>query len=118
MTDELFESAPGVSDADMLRRLRSIGTNHPAFEQLAKLIGNDAKALRALREESQFVRAHPELPAGAKFAAAIRGYLIENKLEWTQQNLQIAVAVYAIDQAPKPTVKDWPPLSEDEKNWS
>ena len=97
--DELFNPAEGVSDAAILRRLRSIGTQHPAFDRLAKLIGDDAKALRALREESQFVRAHPGLPAGAKFAEAVRGYLITNKLEWTQQNLAIAVAAYQIDQA-------------------
>lgn len=94
MEPELFEPGEAVSDATILRRLRSIGTAHPAFEALSKLIGNDMKALRALREESAFIRAHPELPSGPKFAAAIRGYLIANKLEWTQQNLETAVATY------------------------
>jgi hypothetical protein len=97
MEPELFEPGEGVSDATILRRLRSIGTSHPAFEALSKLIGNDMKALRALREESVFIRAHPELPAGSKFAAAVRGYLIANKLEWTQQNLETAVASYMAD---------------------
>lgn len=96
--DELFNPAAGVSDADILRRLRSIGTQHPAFDALVRLIGNDVKALRALREESKFIRAHPELPQGAKFAAAVRGYLIANKLEWTQENLAVAVASYQLDQ--------------------
>ena len=97
MESELFEPGDGVSDAAILRRLRSIGTEHPAFEALSKLIGNDMKALQALRVESAFIRAHPELPPGAKFAAAVRGYLIANKLEWTQQNLETAVASYMAD---------------------
>jgi hypothetical protein len=99
MTD-LFEIAVTVSDADILRRLRSIGMNHPAFEALAKLIGNDMKALRALREESRFVRAHPELPRGPKFAEAVRGYLIANQLEWTQEHLALAVASWQAETAP------------------
>jgi hypothetical protein len=95
MNNDLFEPAPGVSDADILRR---IGTRHPAFDQLAKLIGSPAKALRALREESIFVRAHPELPRGSEFARAVRGYLIANNLEWTQENLKTAVALHGIDR--------------------
>lgn len=94
--DELYNSADGVSDVDVARRLRSLAMYHPAFAQLAKLIGNDLKAVKALREETKFVRAHPELPAGSAFADIIRSYLIANKLEWTQENLEKAVACYLV----------------------
>jgi hypothetical protein len=93
MNNDLFEPVSGISDDEMLRRLR-LGGN-AGFARLAKLIGDDAKALRALREESKFIRAHPELPGGSKFAEAVRGYLIANKLEWTQENLERAVTAAA-----------------------
>jgi hypothetical protein len=95
MNNELFEPEDGTPKAEMLQRLRSIGEAHPAFERMVKLLGSDTKALQAIREEAKFVRAHPELPRSAAFAEIVRGYLITNKLGWTQENLETAVAASA-----------------------
>jgi hypothetical protein len=85
--DELFNPRPGLPDAEVARRCKGSA----AFDKLAELLGDDIRAVKAMREESKFVQAHPELPRGAEFAAGVRGYLVANKLEWTQENLQKAV---------------------------
>lgn len=82
-----------ISDAELMRRLRACEAL--GFMDLAGLLGNDARALKALREEAKFVLDHPEMMRGAAFAAAIRGYLVENKLEWSQENLQKAVSAHS-----------------------
>ena len=79
-----------MSDAEYIRRLR-VAEVAP-FLRLADLLGNDARALRAMREESKFIRAHPGTPVGKEFADKVRGWLISNKLEWNQENLEKAVA--------------------------
>ena len=78
------------SDVEMARRLRM--TLPEEFVKLAELVGNDVKAAHALREESEFMLAHKDLPRNAQFAAKVRGWLIDNKLDWSQENLEKAVA--------------------------
>jgi hypothetical protein len=82
--------AEGMSDAEYIRRLRTAEV--PSFLQLSKLLGNDQKALAAMREETTFVIAHPGLPRESEFATRVRGSLAAAKLEWTQENLEKAVA--------------------------
>lgn len=74
-----------MNDAEMARRLRFSLPSE--FVKLATLLGDDVKAARALREESEFVCARPGLPRGSEFAAKVRGWLISNKLPWSQENL-------------------------------
>lgn len=78
-----------MNDAETARRLRQ-QENLP-FQRLVRLLGgNEVKAVKAMREETEFIAAHPELPTGSQFAADVRGWLIANKLEWTQENLEKA----------------------------
>lgn len=78
-----------MSDAEFARRARL--SEVPTFILLADLLKNDMRAIRAIREEAEFVNARPDLPRGPEFAAKVRGWLVANKLEWTQENLQTAV---------------------------
>jgi hypothetical protein len=79
-----------LTDYEMALRLRQIGSVD--FERLVALLGGDKAAIRAMREETKFIDAHPGLPRSAEFAAKVRNYLVAQKLEWNQDNLEIAVA--------------------------
>jgi len=79
-----------LTDYEMALRLRQIGSVD--FERLVALLGGDRAAIRAMREETKFIDAHPHLPRSAEFAAKVRNYLVAQKLEWNQDNLEIAVA--------------------------
>ena len=79
-----------LTDYEMALRLRQIGSVD--FERLVALLGGDKAAIRAMREETKFIDAHPNLPRSAEFAAKVRNYLVAQKLEWNQGNLEIAVA--------------------------
>ena len=48
-----------------------------------------------MRQEIDFVAKHPELPRSAEYAAKVRGWLVDNKLEWTEENLEKAVVAAA-----------------------
>jgi hypothetical protein len=77
-----------LSDAEYGRRMREAGFS--GFLELARLLGDDVKAAKAMREESEFVRTH-SVPHSNKFAAQVRSYLLAHKLEWTQENLEKAI---------------------------
>ncbi len=79
-----------MSDAELAKRLRI--SENATFIKLVNLLGNDLKAAKAIREEGKFMMAHPEVPADKEFAAKVRAWLVWNKLEWTQENLEKAVA--------------------------
>jgi hypothetical protein len=83
-----------LTDYEMALRLRQIGSVD--FERLAALLGGDKAAIRAMREETKFIDAHPHLPRSAEFAAKVRNYLVAQKLAWNQDNLEIAVAAVQI----------------------
>jgi hypothetical protein len=91
MADEEKDKARkvGLSDAEQARRMRQCEMK--GFLQLAALLHDDVKAVKAMREESAFIAAYPNLPRGDEFAARVRGWLIAERLEWTQENLQKAV---------------------------
>ena len=94
MEENLLDSPERrLSDTELARRLRVMEAS--GFLKLANLLRNDLRAVRAMREESKFTLAHPELPRGPELAGKIRGWLIENKLEWSQENLQKAVDAMA-----------------------
>jgi hypothetical protein len=78
-----------IPEAEQARWLREHATK--GFLQLTELLGDDVKALRAMREESAFIRARPTIPRGDDFAAKVRGWLVAKGLEWSQENLQAAV---------------------------
>lgn len=44
-----------------------------------------------MREETAFIHTRPGLPRGDEFAAKVRGWLVANGMEWSQENLQAAV---------------------------
>jgi hypothetical protein len=82
-----------MSDAEFADRC----AGSQPFEVLVELLGNRVKAAHAIRAEAEFVDARrksglPELPQGDEFAAKVRGWLVTNKLDWTQENLEKAVA--------------------------
>jgi hypothetical protein len=70
-----------MSEEEQARGLRQSGAS--GFLQVAELLGNDVKALKAIKEEAKFIAAHLDLPRGDEFAAKVRGWLLANKLEWT-----------------------------------
>jgi hypothetical protein len=78
-----------MSDAEFARRLRF--SENATFLQIVELIGNDIAAAKAIRAENEFVKTNIGLPRGKEFAAKVRGYLVANKLDWTQENLAKAV---------------------------
>ena len=80
-----------TSLAEFARRLRMAST--PIFLELREMLGDDLKAARAIREEAAFIKTHPDLPRGEEFAGKVRGWLVDNKLEWSQENLEKAVAI-------------------------
>jgi hypothetical protein len=82
----------GISDSEIARRLRMMQS--PEFIKLAALLGNDLRATQALRVEAEFMASRPRLPRSAAFAANVRGWLIARKLEWTEENLEKAVASF------------------------
>lgn len=95
MNEEIEPEKPAkrwrMSDVEFARHC----ANLPPFQRLAKLLGNDVKAAKAMREEIEFVKDRPELPRGEEFADKVRGWLVANKLEWTQENLGKAVVAAA-----------------------
>jgi len=94
------ETPRAETDAETASRMRRV--NPLDFAYMAKLGGDDAKAVKMLLEESRFIRTHPR--RGSEFAwqlddmrtrwpkhrSLVRGFLIANKLEWTQENLEKA----------------------------
>jgi hypothetical protein len=86
----MSERKPPLSAPDILRRLRI--ARPPGFQKLLQLHGgNQHKALKSLREEIEFVESHPNLPRDEEFATRVRTWLIDNDLEWSQENLEEAV---------------------------
>ncbi len=70
-----------------VERLREI---QPTFDILTDLLGPEEKARKALIEENIFVTAN-KCNLGIEFARRVRSYLVENGLEWNQENLLTAV---------------------------
>lgn len=89
-----------MSDAELARRMRL--AEEPTFMLLTGMLGNDIRAMKAIREETEFIKTRPHLATGAKFAAMVRAWLIENKLEWSQENLEKAVEAVQAPAEPKP----------------
>lgn len=83
----------GLSDAELARRLRM--QEAAPFLRLSALVGSDLKAVRCMRGEQKYLLAHPEFPRGPEAAAKVRVWLLEQKLEWTVENLEKAVAAVA-----------------------
>lgn len=85
-----------LTDEEALRLLEgptaSVGAKS-ALDNLTLLLGDKLKAVHALKEENRFINEHPGIPFGPAFAGFARHWLVENNLEWSQQNLwQAAIA--------------------------
>lgn len=88
-----------MSDAEYARRMRYADVH--VFLKMAELLGNDVKAAHAMREESKFILTHRGIPLGEEFAGKVRGWLMANRLEWNQENLEKAVAAVQTPLAAK-----------------
>lgn len=80
-----------VRDAEALALLRKCdGAVALTFAELKQLLGSEKSAVRAFKEENEFVTVHPEWQAGPERAIEVRLYLVSNDLPWNQFNLMRA----------------------------
>jgi len=80
-----------VPDDVVISLLKKQGVQ--GYMNLLALIGDEHKALVALRSENEFVTTFAGIPFGRDFAAKVRRYIIDNNLEWTCENLARAAGV-------------------------
>lgn len=86
-----------MEDRELLRALYDPSNDwiKATFEDLIKLTGSEAMALRALKEENRFVINNGYDGGLREHAAQIRQYLVDHKLDWNQENLALAVKMTA-----------------------
>jgi len=73
------------------------------FLALAELLGNDIAAAKAVRAEGEFIMSPEwialEAPRSLDFASKVRKIMVEQKLEWNNQNL-LAACKRAMEKGP------------------